>query len=54
MTDTPQGAEEEIEVDIEEIAARLGRLSLTPAPTPSKNPTISYCPRFFNMVSNLR
>ena len=35
MTDTPEEGSREIEVDIQEIAARFGRLSLTPAPTPS-------------------
>jgi len=35
MTDTHREPEREADPDIEEIVDRLGRLSLTPAPTPS-------------------
>lgn len=35
MTDTHREPEREADPDIGEIAARLGRLSLTPAPSPS-------------------
>lgn len=35
MINTPKEAKRDVEADIEEIITRLGRLSLTPAPTPS-------------------
>lgn len=35
MTDAPKTEEREVDRDIEELAGRLGRLSLTPAPLPS-------------------
>jgi len=35
MTDMPEEGKKGVDADIEEIAAILGRLSLTPAPKPS-------------------
>jgi len=35
MTDAPRAEEREVDQDVEELAGKLGRLSLTPAPSPS-------------------
>ena len=35
MTDAPRAEDREIDRDVEEVAGRLGRLTLTPALTPS-------------------
>lgn len=40
MTDTHKEGEREVELDIEEIAAKFGRLSLLPATRPSQTHTI--------------
>jgi len=45
MTDTPEASSKEIEAEIQEIAVKLERLSLTPASSPSISPSLDYIGR---------
>jgi len=51
MTDAPGREEREVDQAIEELAGRLGRLSLTPAPSPSTYLNIIF--KTIKMITNL-